>query len=221
MDINEAVDIVYGWFSDTVGKVSYTKEKCIKIINETEANLYLYTFTNKYTINIVPINEKYKKGYIGGFLSCRKNRPGPDNITPGGTDLPDGPFSYEVFQNIIYAIIKCELEDIYVPKYIKDATIEIKESNQYEYYIDNKKYFSKDRYINLSTIFDNIFDYNKLHKRVYDIKYIYKSGPIKNSDEHTILYSDIDKEKQDLTKKNIDLNKYKYFCIVYNSYTLL
>ena len=64
-----------------------------------------YTEDNKYSI--IAIEREKDEGYLGCGVTCRKPRPGEDYNR--GNDLPDGPFTYETWNTIIYAIVNYEL----------------------------------------------------------------------------------------------------------------
>ncbi len=52
----------------------------------------------------------FTEGYLGCIASCRTQRPG-ENWTRG-SDLPDGKFSREVFDEIMRAIVAYEMVDL-------------------------------------------------------------------------------------------------------------
>jgi len=64
-----------------------------------------YTEDNKYSV--IAIEREKDDGYLGCGVSCRKVRAGEDWIR--GNDLPDGPFTKETWDTIIYAIVNYEL----------------------------------------------------------------------------------------------------------------
>ena len=90
------------------GKVSdFIQEK--KGYNSPDGEHYrefcFYTEDNRYSITAIDRNED--EGYLGCGVSCRKVRAGEDWIR--GNDLPDGPFTEETWNTIIYAIVNYEL----------------------------------------------------------------------------------------------------------------
>ncbi|MHA1623147.1 MAG: hypothetical protein ACTSVO_13525 [Candidatus Heimdallarchaeaceae archaeon] len=64
-----------------------------------------YTEENKYSI--IAIEREKDDGYLGCGVTCRKVRPGEE--WHRGNDLPDGPFTEETWNTIIYAIVNYEL----------------------------------------------------------------------------------------------------------------
>ena len=68
----------------------------------------LYEFyTEEHKYSIVAIDKEAEPGYLGCQVSCRKPRPGEDWTR--GNDLPDGPFTYQTWQNVLRGIVQFEL----------------------------------------------------------------------------------------------------------------
>ena len=76
-----------------------------------------YTEDNKYSI--IAIEREKDEGFLGCGVSCRKARPAEDWVR--GNDLPDGPFTEETWNTIIYAIVNYEL--VKLSKYKKPDEI--------------------------------------------------------------------------------------------------
>ena len=68
----------------------------------------LYTSQHKY--QIVAIDRRNDKGYLGCQVSTRTFRAGEDWLR--GNDLPDGPFNRSTWTNILNAIIRYELVEL-------------------------------------------------------------------------------------------------------------
>jgi hypothetical protein len=72
---------------------------------EVTRRFYFYTGEHKYFI--VAIERSEGKSYLGCQVSTRKMRAG-ENWTRGN-DLPDGDFTKKTWDDIIQAIVRCEL----------------------------------------------------------------------------------------------------------------
>ena len=81
----------------------------------------LYTQEHKY--QIVAIDRRGEKGYLGCQVSTRKFRAGEDWLR--GNDLPDGPFSRATWERILNAIIRYEIVEL--SKYKRPDTIPVEE----------------------------------------------------------------------------------------------
>ena len=68
-------------------------------------DFYFYTEDNRYSITA--IDRDGDDGYLGCTVTCRKARAGEEYNR--GNDLPDGPFTEETWNTIVYAIVNYEL----------------------------------------------------------------------------------------------------------------
>jgi hypothetical protein len=103
-------DLLNDWVAQLIfpGKVKdFVQEK--KGYNSPEGEYFrefcIYTQEHKYAI--VAIDRPKDDGYLGCQVSCRKARAGEDWVR--GNDLPDGPFTKNTWETIIYAIVNYEL----------------------------------------------------------------------------------------------------------------
>ena len=102
----------------------YDKIEDFVIIDYKDKTLYLKLFTKDHSYRIsarLPDCEKLGNGKmisVDGYLGCqgqiRKPRAGEDWTR--GNDLPDGPYTKETWDKIIYAIIAYELVKVVKPK---------------------------------------------------------------------------------------------------------
>ena len=76
-----------------------------------------YTEDNMYSITAIERSED--DGYLACGVTCRKARAGEGHIR--GNDLPDGPFTKETWNTIVYAIVNYEL--VKLSKYKKPDQI--------------------------------------------------------------------------------------------------
>ena len=70
----------------------------------------LYTSDHKYSLYGCTPTERKPKGYLGAGASTRKPKPG--EFWDRGNDLPDGSYSKETFDNIMYGIVSYELKNL-------------------------------------------------------------------------------------------------------------
>ena len=98
------------WIAQLIfpGKVKdFVQDK--KAYNSPEGEYYreicFYTQEHRYTITAV--DRPKDSGYLGCQVSCRKPRAGEDWTR--GNDLPDGPFTKETWNTIVYSIVNYEL----------------------------------------------------------------------------------------------------------------
>lgn len=90
---SEIVQKMQDWWNVGKGR----KALNVAILDSETVQTYIYT--NDYRVKIVVKTN----GYLGGYFSCRKADIGED-WTRGG-DLPDGDFSFEVWNSIMMSIV--------------------------------------------------------------------------------------------------------------------
>ena len=81
---------------------------CGTVDGYEEYKFYIYTETNKYAIYA---NTETERGYLGCVAQSRKSRPGEDWFR--GNDLPDGPLTKKTWDEIMKAIVRYELKDVF------------------------------------------------------------------------------------------------------------
>lgn len=98
--------------------------------NESGLIVELFTSDYKYYISVrrpLAVDDS-DPGYIGCGRSARRALPG-ENLTRG-CDLPDGPYSLETMDKIIYAILSSLIVPVPIPSVSKVFEIEEREINE-------------------------------------------------------------------------------------------
>ena len=101
--------------------VSFENATDITFKNEPDyqsVRMVLYTGQNEYPINVhVEPDKPIEAWYMGAYFGTRLQRPTEDWTR--GNDLPDGDFTFELWQEILNSITQCELLDI--TEYVGDG----------------------------------------------------------------------------------------------------
>lgn len=85
-----------------IGKF-FDSDNLLCSLHDDTYEIKMFTSDHVYTIFI-------KHDYISGFVSDRKSRPG--ELWVRGNDLPDGDRNFDTFMEIMFSIVKYELEEI-------------------------------------------------------------------------------------------------------------
>lgn len=109
----EVADQLMEWLGECKF-ANYKRKDCIYINEEDESvRLSLFTDNNFYSIRAKPPSENKKTGYLGGIAQSRKPRAG--ETWNRGNDIADGPFTREVWNQILFDIVGYELVKIQQP----------------------------------------------------------------------------------------------------------
>ena len=103
------MELLDQWLEKLVfpGKTKDFIEKLKGSVDSTQLERRICLYTNEHEYYIRAVQRPDGKSYLGCNVIARKSRAGED--WQRGNDLPDGPFTQETWNKIVYAIVNYEL----------------------------------------------------------------------------------------------------------------